>query len=140
MSLWNYLRDRDVTFSKTSVCVSPIRALTTTLKVAYVNIPVRGAARDTQKYFTLTISNQDNTPAMVSTVATKSCCAINADDSVVLHAISPVRVNKQGNGKTVTTYVFYDNSNNGCLLTDAALRSRWNPNYSLVTYHAWSML
>ena len=47
-----------------------------------------------------------------------SCHTTRPADSVILHAILPVRVRGKGNNKIVTTYALYDNGCSGCFLTE----------------------
>ena len=47
-----------------------------------------------------------------------SCLATRPAESVILHAILPVRVKKKGSTETVVTYAFYDNGSGGCFLTE----------------------
>ena len=47
-----------------------------------------------------------------------SCHAAKLNESVILHAILPVRVKRKGNTETITTYAFYDNGSGGCFLTE----------------------
>ena len=49
---------------------------------------------------------------------TASCHAAKSNESVILHAILPVRVKTKGNTKSVITYAFYDNGSGGCFLTE----------------------
>jgi len=48
-----------------------------------------------------------------------SCLATRPAESVILHAILPVRVKKKGSTETVVTYAFYDNGSGGCFLTES---------------------
>ena len=48
-----------------------------------------------------------------------SCNTTKPEESVVLHAILPVRVKKKGSKETITTYAFYDNGSSGCFLTES---------------------
>lgn len=47
-----------------------------------------------------------------------SCYVTRSAESVILHAILPVRVKKKGSNETVITYAFYDNGSGGCFLTE----------------------
>ena len=47
-----------------------------------------------------------------------SCNAIKPEETVILHALLPVKVKKRGSNETITTYAFYDNSSGGCFLTE----------------------
>lgn len=47
------------------------------------------------------------------------CGAKNSKESVVLHAILPVKVKRKGSGDSVTTYAFYDNGSGGCFATES---------------------
>lgn len=49
---------------------------------------------------------------------TASCHAAKSNESVILHAILPVRVKTKGNTKSVITYAFYDDGSGGCFLTE----------------------
>ena len=57
--------------------------------------------------------------AISHTEPTQTCHVIGINNTVVLHAIIPVRVSKQGCDQSVTTYAFYDNGSSGCFLTEA---------------------
>ena len=48
-----------------------------------------------------------------------SCSATTFDETVVVHAIIPVKVRKKGNAESVITYAFYDNGSGGCFLTES---------------------
>ena len=50
------------------------------------------------------------------------CGATNSKESVVLHAILPVKVKRKGIGESVTTYAFYDNGSGGCFATGSIRR------------------
>ena len=46
----------------------------------------------------------------------------NCKETVVLHAILPVKVTQKGSGKSVTTHAFYDNGSGGCFATESIRR------------------
>ena len=56
------------------------------------------------------------------TESTQTCYVTDINNTVVLHAIIPVRVSKQGCDQSITTYAFYDNGSSGCFLTEALRR------------------
>lgn len=58
-----------------------------------------------------TVNNACTYPQNASSHATKQ------QESVILHAILPVRVKGKGSIETVTTYAFYSNGSVGCFLT-----------------------
>ena len=45
--------------------------------------------------------------------------AMNNKETLVLHAILPVKVKQKGSDKSVTTYAFYDNGSGGCFATES---------------------
>ena len=45
--------------------------------------------------------------------------AMNNKETLVLHAILPVKVKQKGSEKSVTTYTFYDNGSGGCFATES---------------------
>ena len=47
-----------------------------------------------------------------------SCNVIKPVETVILHAILPVKVKKMGSNETITTYAFYDHGSGGCFLTE----------------------
>lgn len=64
---------------------------------------------------------QDNDKALNNACTSPqiaSCHAAKSNESVILHAILPVRVKTKGNTKSVITYAFYDNGSGGCFLTE----------------------
>ena len=52
-------------------------------------------------------------------VSKTECDPTNCRETVVLHAILPVKVTQKGSGKSVTTYAFYDNGSGGCFATES---------------------
>ena len=67
-------------------------------------------------------SKQENDKAVgnaCTNLQSTSCSTARPAESVVLHAILPVRVKKKGSDETVTTYAFYDNGSSGCFLTES---------------------
>ena len=67
-------------------------------------------------------SKQENDKAVgnaCTNLQSTSCSTARPAESVVLHAILPVRVKKKGGDETVTTYAFYDNGSSGCFLTES---------------------
>ena len=46
------------------------------------------------------------------------CHSAKPNESVILHAILPVRVKTKGNTKSVINYALYDNGSGGCFLTE----------------------
>ena len=51
-----------------------------------------------------------------------SCIVTDTDNSIILHAIIPVKIFQKGKCKMVTTYAFYDNWSSGCFLTEQLLQ------------------
>lgn len=51
-----------------------------------------------------------------------ACSATNSRESVVLHAILPVRVKQKGSDESVITYAFFDNGSAGCFATESIRR------------------
>ena len=67
-------------------------------------------------------SKQENDKAVgnaCTNLQSTFCSTARSAESVVLHAILPVRVKKKGSDETVTTYAFYDNGSSGCFLTES---------------------
>ena len=67
-------------------------------------------------------SKQENDKAVgnaCTNLQSTSCNTARPAESVVLHAILPVRVKKKGSNETITTYAFYDNGSSGCFLTES---------------------
>ena len=67
-------------------------------------------------------SKQENDKAVgnaCTNLQSTSCNTARPAESVVLHAILPVRVKKKGSNETITTYAFYDNGSSGCCLTES---------------------
>ena len=52
-------------------------------------------------------------------IQSTSCHVIKPDETIILHAILPVKVKKRGSNKAITTYAFYDNGSAGCFLTES---------------------
>ena len=52
-------------------------------------------------------------------VSKTECDPTNCRETVVLHAILPVKVTQKGSGKSVTTYAFYYNGSGGCFATES---------------------
>ena len=73
-----------------------------------------------------------------------SCHAAKSNESVILHAILPVRVKTKDNAKSIITYDFYDNGSGGCFLTEN-LREQIGVNgerteFQLGTMHGQSLV
>ena len=47
-----------------------------------------------------------------------SCNVIKPEETVILHAILPVKVKQRGSNEIIVTYAFYDNGSGGCFLTE----------------------
>ena len=52
-------------------------------------------------------------------IQSTSCHGIKPDETIILHAILPVKVKKRGSDKVITTDGFYDNGSAGCFLTES---------------------
>ena len=50
--------------------------------------------------------------------SSSTCTATDIGETVVLHAILPVKVFQKGKPNAITTYAFYDNGSNGCFVTN----------------------
>ena len=52
-------------------------------------------------------------------IQSTSCHVIKPDETIILHAILPVKVKKRGSDNAITTYAFYDNRSAGCFLMES---------------------
>ena len=71
-------------------------------------------------------SETDNSNVKPTTVVENGCVDISETvcnatinkETVVLHAILPIKIRKKGNAESVTTYAFYDGGSSGCFVTE----------------------
>ena len=57
-----------------------------------------------------------------SKIDSSSCTATDVEDSLILHAILPVKIRQEGRKECVSTYAFYDNGSSGCFITEDLMR------------------